>query len=478
MKVFTATFGTETDTDSPIPTGLGAFRDTMLWRPGEHPDLPTEATGALWDCRRPARELGWRVVEGTCAYAMPGGTVAQPAYEFLRDEILGQLQAALPVDVVALGLHGAMVSDRTTDCEGDLLARVRALVGTDVAVGAELDCHAHLTQSMLDAADVLVFFKEYPHTDFVERGEELLDLLEATRRKTIRPVMRAFHCRMIAALPTREEPMRGFLDNVRTREVGPILSISIVHGFPRGDVPEMGTQVLVVSNDDAELAASLAHELGLKLFDLRAAFRSTRVPITEALATARAVTVAPIMLVDADDNPGGGAPGDNTEVLRHLLDQGMTDACFGPLWDPVVVRFCFDAGVGAKLTLRLGGKTGIASGVPFDTVAEVTALTRDHAQRIDGVEAPLGDAAALLVGGIAVVVVSIRDPAYAPGLFEGVGIECRARRYIAVKSQQQFHLGFDAVTDRVVMLRRSASTREPVHVTRPLWPLDPDFILS
>jgi microcystin degradation protein MlrC len=478
MRVFTATLGTETDTSSPIPTGWRAFEDTMLWRPGQHPDQPTEATGPLWACRRRARESGWSVVEGTCAYAMPGGPVPQPVYEALRDEILQQLRQALPVDVVALGLHGAMVADRTEDCEGDLLARVRALVGPEVAVGAELDCHAHLTQRMQDEADVLVFFKEYPHTDYVECGEQLLDLLERTRRGQVRPLMRAFDCHMVAAMPTRQEPLRSFMAEVRARELGAVLSISVVHGFARGDVPDMGTKVLVVTNDDAALAERTAHELGHRLFDLREQLRTTRPTMADTLDQALADVARPQILVDVDDTPGGGAGGDNTEVLRLLLSRGVKEVCAGPLWDPLAVRFCFDAGVGARLRLRIGGKVSIDSGAPLDVHAEVLALQRYHHQRVGSLDAPLGDAAAVCFEGIEVVLTSVRDQAYDPSLFSGLGIDCTARRFIVLKSAQQFHLGFDAVTTQARALRRPARAPDAFQrVRRPLWPLDEDYRL-
>jgi microcystin degradation protein MlrC len=478
MRVFTATLGTETDTSSPIPTGWRAFEDTMLWRPGQYPDQPTEATGPLWACRRRARESGWSVVEGTCAYAMPGGPVPQPVYEALRDEILQQLRQALPVDVVALGLHGAMVADRTEDCEGDLLARVRALVGPEVAVGAELDCHAHLTQRMQDEADVLVFFKEYPHTDYVECGEQLLDLLERTRRGQVRPLMRAFDCHMVAAMPTRQEPLRSFMAEVRARELGAVLSISVVHGFARGDVPDMGTKVLVVTNDDAALAERTAHELGHRLFDLREQLRTTRPTMADTLDQALADVARPQILVDVDDNPGGGAGGDNTEVLRLLLSRGVKEVCAGPLWDPLAVRFCFDAGVGARLRLRIGGKVSIDSGAPLDVHAEVLALQRYHHQRVGSLDAPLGDAAAVCFEGIEVVLTSVRDQAYDPSLFSGLGIDCTARRFIVLKSAQQFHLGFDAVTTQARALRRPARAPDAFQrVRRPLWPLDEDYRL-
>ena len=473
MRAFTATLGTETNTSSPIPTGWRAFQDTMLWRPGQHPDQPTEATGPLWACRRRARDLGWSVVEGTCAYAMPGGPVPQPVYEALREEILGQLRQALPVDVVALGLHGAMVADRTEDCEGDLLQRVRELVGPEVAVGAELDCHAHHSARMQAAADVLVYFKEYPHTDFVERGEELLALLERTRRREVRPVMHARHCHMAAAFPTRTPPVKAFVQRMRELERGAVLSVSLVHGFAGADVADMGAQVLVVTDGDAALARATADELALEVFAMRNALRSTRPPVEEVLARALAQPEHPVILVDAGDNPGGGAAGDNVDVIRQLLAHGVRGACVGPLWDPLAVRMCFEAGVGARLALRIGGKVGIDSGLPLDVQADVTALREHHAQLVGGVAAPLGACAAIAFQGIEVVLSSVRDQAYDPSLFGGLGIDCATRRVIVLKSAQQFRIGFDAVSTHVFTLRRPASSGlELRHVRRPMWPFD------
>ena len=133
----------------------------------------------LWAARQSGAALGWDLVEGMVAAAQPSGTTTRHAYESLRDELLGDLKAALPVDMVLLGLHGAMVADGYDDCEGDLLARVRELVGPDVVVGAELDPHNHLTPAMVGNADLLIAFKEYPHTDALERAHELVDLCAA-----------------------------------------------------------------------------------------------------------------------------------------------------------------------------------------------------------------------------------------------------------------------------------------------------------
>ena len=212
---------------------------------------------------------------------------------------------------------------------------------------------------------------------------------------------------------------------------------------------------------------------------MREQLRSARPALSDTLQEAMASTARPLILVEADDNPGSGAAGDNTEVLRMLLNQGVTNVCAGPLWDPLAVRFCFDAGVGARLQLRVGGKVGPDSGFPLDVQAEVLALQRDHHQKVGDFDAPLGDSAAITFSGIELVLTSVRDQAYSPSLFSGLGIDCTKVRFIVLKSAQQFQLGFDVVTETALMLRRPQRGIESVRrVQRPIWPLDEDFTLT
>ena len=206
---------------------------------------------------------GFTLIEGTAAWAEPGGLLQLEAYEDLRDEILDQLRAALPVDGVILGLHGAMVAQGYDDCEGDLLERVRAIVGPKVVVAAELDPHSHLTRKRVANANILAAFLEFPHTDFLERAEHLVDLALRAVRGEIRPAMAAFECRMIDIFPTSREPMRGFVDRLRAKQgEDGVLSLSLIHGFMAADVPEMGTQMLAIVDGDGEKAAALAEEAG------------------------------------------------------------------------------------------------------------------------------------------------------------------------------------------------------------------------
>ena len=165
MRVFAAALATETNTFAPIPTDLGMFKEGMYAKPGEHPPEPTLCTAPVAIAKRRARQDGFTFIEGTSAWADPAGLVNRGVYEGLRDEILDQLKAAMPVDIVLMGLHGAMVADGYDDCEGDLLQRIRKIVGPKVPIGAELDPHCHITDAMLASTDAMICFKEFPHTE-------------------------------------------------------------------------------------------------------------------------------------------------------------------------------------------------------------------------------------------------------------------------------------------------------------------------
>ena len=145
MRIFAASLATETNTFAPIPTDRASFEAAFYAAPGDHPETPTLCSSPIVALRKRAAADGIDLIEGTATWAEPGGLVQRQTYEALRDEILDQLRAALPVDAVVLGLHGAMVAQGYDDCEGDLLANIRAIVGPDVLVAAELDPHSHLT---------------------------------------------------------------------------------------------------------------------------------------------------------------------------------------------------------------------------------------------------------------------------------------------------------------------------------------------
>ena len=478
MRIFAASIGTETNTFSPIPTALESFHESFYAAPGQHPEQPTLCTAPLWVARRRAQAEGWTLIEGSCSWAEPAGLVSRAAYETLRDEVLDQLRAAMPLDGVVLGLHGAMVADGYDDCEGDLLARVREIVGASVPVGVELDPHCHMTQKRVSNATLIICFKEFPHTDFVARGEEVVELTLQAARGQIAPVMSLVDCRMIGSFPTTLQPMRGLVDRISALEgKDGVLSISIAHGFPYADVPEMGARILVVTDNRRAAGDQLAQTLADAFFAMRGKTQPDYYTPDEMIDLALQ-DVGPVVVADPSDNAGGGAPSDSTVILRRLIDRKVGGAAIGPIWDPMAVRLCFMAGVGGKLQLRFGGKTAPTSGQPVDARVTVLKLVRNATQTFVDAKVPLGDSASIELDGISVVLISNRTQALGTDLFTGMGVGLADKRLVVVKSTNHFHAAFAPLASRVLYcdsggpIPRDHRKVPYTRVQRPIWPLD------
>lgn len=483
MRIFTASLATETNTFSPVPTDRASFETAFYAGPGQHPPTPTLCSAPIVVLRRRAAEEGFTLIEGTAAWAEPGGLLQRHAYEDLRDEILAQLRAALPIDAVILGLHGAMVAQGYDDCEGDLLERVRAIIGTNVLIAAELDPHSHLTRKRVKNADILAAFLEFPHTDFVERAEHVVDLALRTLRGEIRPVMAAFDCRMIDVFPTSREPMRSFVDRLRALQgEDGILSASLIHGFMAGDVPEMGTQVLVVADGDRDKAAALARRLGLEIFAMRGRtampMLGIDVGIDAALATAAKKTGKPVVVADVWDNPGGGVAGDGTLILRRMLERGADNVAVATIWDPIAVSFCLAAGEGATIQLRFGGKAGPDGGAPIDAMVEVIKATPESWQSFGASRVTLGPSALVRLAGttIEVILNTNRTQTFEPDVFSNLGLDPTAKAILLVKSTNHFYAGFAPIAEEILYI--DAGAPYPSHpretkykkLARDIWP--------
>ncbi|MBP6893912.1 MAG: M81 family metallopeptidase [Pseudacidovorax sp.] len=480
MRVFSACLATETNTFAPMPTGMASFRDRGYFKAGEHPDTMVFFAGPLWAARLRGKEAGWILKEGMVAAAQPSGTTTRQAYESLRDELLADLQAALPVDMVVLGLHGAMVADGYDDCEGDLLARVRAIVGPGVVVGAELDPHNHLTAAMVDNADLLIAYKEYPHTDVLDRAFELVDLCAAQVQGRVRPVAAVVDCDMIVTMHTSRQPARGFVDRIQALEGRDgILSISVSHGFAWGDVPDMGTKLLVYADGDAAKAQALARQLADELIGLREALAVSYPAIDAALDEALAFDGGPVIIADGADNPGGGAAGDSTFILRRMLERGIGNAAIGPMWDPIAARIAFEAGAGARLALRIGGKIGPLSGDPLDLDCTVKAVMPEMVMTgLGGAPFPVGDSALVETAGIEILLITLRNQAMGTDAFTQLGCDLAAKKIVVVKSSQHFQASFSKVGRHVIYAAAPGAVTLDLRtlpyrkVRRPKWPLD------
>jgi microcystin degradation protein MlrC len=457
MRVFAGGIVTETNTFSPMPTGLADYR--VVRAADLTPDKPHMGSeGMTIDrFRRRTQEHGWDFVFSLYAWAEPAGLTVRSVYESLRDEILADLRAALPVDIVLLPLHGAMVAEGYDDCEGDLITRVRQIVGPDVVIGVELDLHCHLTQRMVDGADLIVIYKEYPHVDIVTRADDLFRLAAAAAQGQIKPAMALYDCRMIGMYLTPYEPMRSFVDEMSAMEGRDgVLSLSLAHCFPWGDVPDCGTRMLAITDNDSHKAVQLAERFGQRLFGMRHAVRLNTLSLDDALDRALASDRRPVVVADQADNAGGGAPSDSTFVLKALLERGVTDAGLAMMWDPIVVQVAKSAGVGAKLDVRLGGKMGPMSGDPLDLTVTVRGIVEDMVQEWpqegDPMRIPCGDAVALHCEGIDIIVNSRRTQTFSPQVFSHFGIDPMQKRLLVVKSTQHFYAGFAPIAGEIIYM--------------------------
>ena len=479
LRCYIAGVQHECSSFSPIPTELRSFQ-TVRWN--IDPEPATLGFGYGESCKV-ALDLGFEIVAGPFSSCQPSLPASHRVWEQVREGILEPLRTAGPVDVVWLCLHGAQMSDQEDDCEGDLLERVRAIVGDEVAVGCLLDLHANLSSRMLEMADLVVSCREYPHIDYGQRAAEMLPVLARIRRGEVRPTTAAVRVNAPGAYPTPEEPMRSLVARCTAAQgESGVLHVSVNHGFEGSDQPDMSASVVVTTDGDPAAADALARRIGEDFLDVVRS-QSWRGPgVEESVDLALAATGRPVVVADRADNAGGGAAGDATFVLAELVRRGVTDVAVALIWDPAAVDFCHAAGEGARLPLRIGGKCGPMSGEPLDLEVEVHCVRSDATQALFGEGEPLlhlGRTAAVHAAGIDIVLASVRTQVFSHHVFSQHGIDHLARRILVVKSTQHFMNDFGGFAAQVVRcdgpgtLTTDLATLPFRRIRRPMLGLDP-----
>lgn len=460
MKIYTACLATETNTFNPIPTGLSDF-DIILYEQRSDNQHRLDSLGPMTVWQKAAEQQGSESIFGLMAFAQPGGVTTDIAYEYLRDTLLKELEAAGDVDIVLLALHGAMVAQSYEDCESDIVSRVRSIVGPNTLIGVELDLHCHLTPALVELTDLIVVIKEYPHTDFNSCAEQLFDLAVKTHHGAIHPTTSLYDCQMVGMYPTTQSPMREYVDamNDAEKKLG-ILSVALAHGFPYGDVSDTGGKVLVITDNNPALAEKTAREFGEQFLAIRDMVGFPSLTLEESIAKARELSKhdsKPIVIADQSDNVGVGGPGDATFVLRYLLENAITSVAYGIFYDPQVVQIAKIAGVGSELPLRLGGKLGPLSGEPLDVVATVIAI-EEHYQHCfpqtegDPIYYDLGNTVSLRIQGVDIVVSQVRCQCYSPDVFGDMGIPLNQKSIVIPKSTQHFHGAFAPIASEILYM--------------------------
>ncbi|RVA45188.1 M81 family metallopeptidase, partial [Mesorhizobium sp. M7A.F.Ca.CA.004.11.1.1] len=333
------------------------------------------------------------------------------------------------------------------------------------------------------ASDILAYFLEFPHTDFYERGEHVVELGLAAARGEIKPVISTFDCRMIQVLPTSREPMRSFVDRIKALHgKDGVLSVSVIHGFMAADVAEMGTRILVVTDDDKAKGDALAERLGRELYALREKTAMTMLSATDGIDRALAVRAEnpgkPVVIADIWDNPGGGVPGDGTFVLRQMLARGLDRFAVATIWDPIAVTFCLAAGEGAVIDLRFGGKAGPQAGEPIDARVRVLKAVAEGWQSFGPSRVTLGPTALVRLEGTEVDIIlnTNRTQTFEPDIFSNIGVDPMAKDMLLIKSTNHFYAGFEPIAAEIIYVSAPSSypsnpaVTDYKKLTRPVWP--------
>jgi microcystin degradation protein MlrC len=490
FRVLTAEISHETNTFNVRPTDLQAFRDRYLLDGpaalATRGDANTELAGLL----DVARLHGWDMTHAGSAAAGPGGRVTDEAFDGLCAPLLDAAGRG-GWDGVLLMLHGAMVTASHDDGEGEILRRLRAVIGPDLPVAVTLDPHANVSPEMCARAQILVSYTTYPHVDIRATGRRVAELLHRTMAGEVRPAT------LLAHRPMLEEANGGRTDLgpmierhalARAAEARPdILAVSINGAFPCADVAFVGPTVLVthdLSKSGPGDPRAVAEEIADDIWARRGEALDTYLTVAEAAAIAATwAGGSPLVIADYADNPGSGAYGDSTNLLAALLEAGVANACFGPMIDARAARTLQSRTVGETVTLSLGGRTAPGfGGGPL----EVTGVLRWRGEGLvtgtgpilGGQRRSFGATAVLEVAGIDVLIVSIAHQMLDLAQFETFGIDPRTRACIALRSMQHFRAAFAPIAGRIVLCDSGALCTVNYalltyrHARRPIHPLD------
>lgn len=444
-------------------------------------------------------EHDWGIRPAMAVSATPGGVVERETFEHYWEQLADAIESNLDrIDGVALALHGAMVLEDHQDGDGLIIKRVRELVGADVPIAVTVDLHTNVTDRMLSAADVLVAYEEYPHTDTFETGETAAEILVTVIEDGLDPAMHVERPPVLSSGPNQNtsiSPMQDLMSLAReAEEDDEVFKVNVTPGFFRSDIPEAGLAVSTVARS-ADLARDTTREIATAAWEARAEFIADYPSPAEAVeiaadrVAAGATADGPIVLGDVGDNPGGGAAGDETAMLRAVLDQGLSNAGVVLIHDPEAVEACRDAGVRSDVTLDLGAKKVDSYTEPIhDLDGYVKAITDGRFHNTGpmgtGTATDTGHTVLLRCGDdVSVVVTDKRIQPLDAELWRHVGVQPERLDVIVVKSANHYRADYDRLAAEVIPVDSpGGNTIDPNdydydRIRRPIFPLDevPDY---
>jgi len=401
------------------------------------------------------------------AAASPSAHVTEDAFERIVGGITARLAQVGPVDGVYLDLHGAMVTEHLDDGEGEILARVRRVVGPGVPIVASLDLHANVTQRMMAFADGLVAYRTYPHVDMAETGKRAAQLLlrlvdrGAPFARAMRPLD---FLTGLSSQSTFIEPGRRLYELLAAIEREEDTVLSFTPGFPMADFPECQMAVFGYGPDQARVDRAV-DRLARAVNDAEPEFALDLFTPADAVARAaqRGDVGAPVVLADTQDNPGAGGNGDTTGLLAALIARDPRDAVLGLLIDAASAKQAHEVGVGCTAEFRLGETSGLPGHVPLAGEFKVAALADGNftctGPMFKGFAMKLGPMAVLEHGNVRVVLASKKVQAADQAMFRHVGIEPVQQRILALKSSVHFRADFEPIAREILVVAAPGPAR-------------------
>jgi microcystin degradation protein MlrC len=407
-----------------------------------------------------AQAAGWDLVPTISCGASPSAHVTEDAYERIVRVMIDGVKAAGPLDAVYLDLHGAMVTEHLDDGEGEILARVRKVIGKDLPLVVSLDLHANVTPQMVEHADALIAYRTYPHVDMADTGRAAarhLALLLRTRQKFAKAYRQLPFLIPISWQCTNDQPTKSIYQKLAALQSDAVPTLSFAPGFPAADFPDCGPSVFAYGRTQAD--ADAAADTVTKLIighedDFDGRIYTPDEGVRHAIELAKTAG-KPIVIADTQDNPGAGGDSDTTGMLRALVRNNARRAATGVIYDPASAKSAHDAGVGSTVTLSLGGKSGIPGDAPYQETFIVENLSDGKfiapGPYYGGRDMDMGPSACLRIGDVRVVVSSHKAQLADQSMYRYVGIEPTEQAILVNKSSVHFRADFEPIAETLLI---------------------------
>ena len=457
MEILVGGIYHESHSFSSEPTDLESFRNVLLLEGEDSIGKMRGTTSEMYGFIKGAEKFGFELIPSLWAWTVSTAPVQAETLDYLINVVRQSFEKAEKVDGILFALHGAMVAEQCLDGDGYILSKFRGFAGDEIPIVVTLDLHANISELMVEKADALIGYDTYPHGDQVERGLEAAETLVKTIKGEIKPTMALAKPPMII-VPQKQStdafPMNEMITLAHEAENDEaVLSVSVAGGFSYSDVPEIGSSIVVITDDNLTLAEKLAKSISNHFWELREEFVPKLPSVSEAVKEAIESDSHPVLLADVGDNIGAGTTGDSTFILEELINQKAESAVV-IIADEDAVKKAVGSGVGQTAELSIGGKIDKLHGKSLLLNCRVKLISdgvfQNRGDMRDGIIENMGVTAVVEANGIKIVLTTIKMPPWNLEQLRSVGIEPKNEKIIVLKSAVAFRAAYESIAGKII----------------------------